>query len=432
MITREPYIPDEPAVQRPGQGRPRVVVTGLGVVSPLGIGAEVFWDALLRGSSGVGPITRFDANAHETRIAAEVKAFDPHEYMDRKEVKRTDAFIHYAVAAARLAMDDSGLKVRNGEAETVGVSLGTGMGGLAFLEQACRTLVERGPSRVGPYVIPGMIPNMAAGLVSMQVGARGPNLATSTACAASNHAIGEAFRLIQAGDAEVMLAGGSDALVTPLIVAGFSSLGALSRRNDEPTRASRPFDGGRDGFVIGDGAGILILEELEHALCRGARVYAEIVGYGQSADAYHITAPAPDASGPARSMERALENANLIPAAVDYINAHGTSTPANDANETAAIKRVFGPHARGLAISSTKSMTGHLMGAAGAVEAIATCLAIRHAIVPPTINYETPDPECDLDYVPNFPRPLKINAALSNAFGFGGTNATLAFQRFVG
>ncbi len=432
MITREPYIPDESTIRPAVRKRRRVVVTGLGVVSPVGIGVETFWDALLEGKSGVGPITRFDAKDHETRIASEVKGFDPQAYLDRKEIRRTDAFIHYAVAAARLALEDSGFKVRNQEAESVGVSLGSGMGGIAFVEQACRILAERGPARVSPHLIPGMIPNMGAGLISIQVGARGPNLATSTACAASNHAIGEALRLIQAGDADVMLAGGSDALVTPLIVAGFSSLGALSRRNDDPARASRPFDLGRDGFVIGEGAGILVLEEVEHALWRGSRIYAELVGYGQSADAYHITAPAPDASGPARSMERALEDANLIPAAVDYINAHGTSTPANDANETAAIKRVFGPHARGLLVSSIKSVTGHLMGAAGAAEAIATCLAIKQGVVPPTINYETPDPECDLDYVPNFPRALQVNVALSNSFGFGGTNTTLVFQRFVG
>ncbi len=411
--------------------RRRVVVTGLGVVSPVGIGAEAFWGALLRGASGVGPITRFDAARHDTRIAAEVKGFDAERYLDRKQARRTDTFIHYAVAAARMALDDAGLKAGGEVAEGIGVALGTGMGGIPFLEQAAAVLREKGPSRISPYSLPGMIPNMAAGMVSIQVGAGGPNLATSTACSAANHAIGEAARLIHWGDADVMLAGGTEALITPLVVAGFSALKVLSRRNDEPERASRPFERDRDGFVLGEGAGMLVLEALDHALGRGARIYAELAGYGQSADAHHLTAPSPDAAGPARAMARALGDAGLPPAAVNYINAHATASPASDPIETAAIKRVFGAHAPRLAVSSIKSMTGHLLGASGGLQAIATCLAIQHGVVPPTVNYETPDPACDLDYVPNAPRALEVHAALSNTFGFGGTNATLVFRRFA-
>jgi 3-oxoacyl-[acyl-carrier-protein] synthase II len=407
------------------------VVTGLGVVSPVGIGVEAFWGALLQGDSGVGPITRFDAAPYETRIAAEVKGFDPTRYLDRKEARRTDTFIHYAVAAGRQALEDAGWKGGREVAESLGVSLGTGMGGIPFLEDAAAVLREKGPSRVSPYALPGMIPNMAAGVVSMQVGAGGPNLSTSTACSAANHALGEAARLIHWGDAEVMLAGGTEALITPLVVAGFSALRVLSRRNDEPARASRPFERGRDGFVIGEGAGMLVLEALEHADRRGARVYAELAGYGQSGDAYHLTAPSPDAAGPARAMARALRDAGLPPAAVQYINAHATASPLSDPIETAAIKRAFGAHARALAISSIKSMTGHLLGASAALQAIATCLAIRHGVVPPTTNYDEADPACDLDYVPNAARPLAVDVALSNSFGFGGTNATLVFRRFA-
>ena len=409
--------------------RRRVVVTGLGVVSPVGIGVDAFWGALLRGTSGVGPITRFDARRHETRIAAEVKGFDPERYLDRREIRRTDRFIHFAVAAARMALEDAGLKTGGEVAEGLGVSLGTGMGGIPFLEQAAAVLRERGPSRISPYAIPGMIPNMAAGVVSMQVGAGGPNLATSTACAAANHAIGEAARLLQWGDAETMLAGGTEALITPLVVAGFSALKVLSRHNEEPARASRPFDRNRDGFVIGEGAGMVVLEGLDHALHRGACIYAEVAGYGQSADAHHLTAQSPDGAGPARAMTRGLLDAGLAPEAVQYISAHATASPASDAIEAAAIRGVFGAHAAALAVSSIKSMTGHPLGASGALQAIATCLAIRHGVVPPTINYETPDPACDLDVVPNASRHLSVDAALSNTFGFGGTNATLAFRR---
>ncbi len=412
-------------------GRRRIVVTGLGVVSPLGIGVGAFWRALLQGESGVGPITRFDAARHETRIAAEVKGFDPEGYLDRKEARRTDRFIHYAVAAARQALEDAGWKAGSEVAEGLGVSLGTGMGGIPFLEEAAAVLREKGPSRISPYALPGMIPNMAAAVVSMQVGAGGPNLATSTACSAANHALGEAARLIQWGDAELMLAGGTEALITPLVVAGFSALRVLSRRNDEPARASRPFERSRDGFVIGEGAGMLVLEGLEHAQRRGARIYAELAGYGQSADAYHLTAPSPDAAGPARAMARALRDAGLPPEAVQYVNAHATASPLSDPVETAAIKRVFGAHARALAISSIKSMTGHLLGASGALQAIATCLSIRHGMLPPTINYDEADPACDLDYVPNAARARAVEAALSNTFGFGGTNATLVFRRFT-
>ncbi len=405
----------------------RVVVTGLGVVSPIGVGVDAFWDALLRGRSGIGPITRFDPSPFPTRIAGEVRGFDPLAHLPRRDVVRTDAFIHYALASARQAIADARLEI-DGRGDRVGVSIGTGMGGIPLLMTAYDALLREGVQAISPYAMPGFLPNMAAGWVSMRTGARGPIASPSTACAAGNQAIGDAFRLIQRGEADVMLAGGTDALIHPIVIGCFCALRALSTLNEDPPRASRPFDKERDGFVLAEGAGMLVLEELESARARGARVYAELVGYGLTADAHHPTAPSTD--GPARALAAALADGGLRPEDVDYINAHGTSTPHNDINETRAIKQVFGAHARRVAVSSTKSMTGHLIGAAGAVEAIATVLAIERGIVPPTINYRTPDPECDLDYVPNEPRRMEVRAAVSNSFAFGGTNATLAFRRF--
>jgi 3-oxoacyl-[acyl-carrier-protein] synthase II len=398
----------------------------MGVVAPIGIGLEAFWDSLRRGVGGIRPIARFDASALPTRIAGEIPGWDPLAHLPRRDVVRTDAFIHYALAAAAQAIADAKLKIE-GQSERVGVSIGTGMGGIPWLIQAYDTLTREGVQGVSPYAMPGFLPNMAAGWVSMRTGARGPIGAATTACAAGNQAIGDAFRAIQRGEADVMLAGGTDGLIHPLVVACFAALRALSTHNEEPARASRPFDRERDGFVLAEGAGILVLEELDAARARGAHLYAELVGYGLTADAHHPTAPSND--GPARAMELALADAGLRPEAIDYINAHGTSTPHNDANETKAIKRVFGEHARRLAVSSTKSMTGHLIGAAGAVEAIATALAVERDVVPPTINYRTPDPECDLDYVPNEARPMTVVSAMSNAFAFGGTNAILVFRK---
>jgi 3-oxoacyl-[acyl-carrier-protein] synthase II len=410
-------------------GNRRVVVTGIGLVSPLGIGTERNWDALCRGCSGIGPITKFEASKFTTRIAGEVKGFDPLEYIEKKDVKKMDAFIQYAIAASQFAMDDAGLVITPELGPSVGVSIGSGIGGFSTIEREHISLLEGGPRKISPFFIPSAIINLAAGQLSIRYGAKGPNTATCTACSASAHAIGDAYEIIRRGDADVMIAGGSEAAITPMGIGGFGALRALSTRNDEPARASRPFDRDRDGFVVGEGAGVLILEEYERARRRGARVYAELVGYGMSADAYHITAPSEDGDGPFRVMNRALRSAGIEPAQVDYINAHGTSTPHGDKVETIAIKRSFGDHARALAVSSTKSMTGHLLGAAGGLEAGITTLAVYHQTAPPTINLDAPDEACDLDYVPNARRARTIEYALSNSFGFGGTNAALLFRR---
>lgn len=408
----------------------RVVVTGLGVVAPNGIGVETFWRNLVDGVSGIDRISRFDASRHDSKIAGEVKGFDPLNYMEKKEVKKMDLFIHYALAGAIMAVDDAQLKFEDGERDRIGAFIGTGMGGIPALEESNRTLQEKGPGRISPFFIPSIITNLASGQIAMRFGVRGPNSCVSTACATGNHAIGDSFELIKREAADVMIAGGSEAVITPLTIGGFCAMKALSTRNDEPHRASRPFDKGRDGFVMGEGAGVLILEELEHALRRGAQIYAELVGYGMSADAYHITAPEPDGVGAIASMRLALEDAGLKPEGVDYINAHGTSTPVGDIAETKAIKRVFGDHAYRLAVSSIKSMTGHLLGAAGGVESLATVLSISSGLIPPTINYDEPDSECDLDCVPNKARQADVKVALTNSFGFGGTNATLAFKKY--
>lgn len=408
----------------------RVVVTGMGVVSPLGHDIETFWDNLIKGVSGVGPVTRFDASEFTTRFAAEVRDFDPCEYMDRKDARRMDRFAQYAVAATRQALEQARLDIQAYGPERVGVWIGSGIGGIQVLEDSSLTLLQKGPNKITPFFVPMMIPDMASGQVSIIFGAKGPNSCTVTACASGSNAIGDAFRVVQRGEADVMIAGGSEAAVTRLGLAGFCAARALSTRNDDPQRASRPFDAQRDGFVLGEGAGILILEELESAKRRNAPIFGEIVGYGSSGDAYHMTQPAPGGEGAARAMRAALADAGLAPEDVDYINAHGTSTPYNDVNETMAIKSVFGEHAYRLAVSSTKSMTGHLLGAAGGVEAIACLLAMSRGIIPPTINYEYPDEQCDLDYVPNKAREASIRACLSNSFGFGGHNAVLAFRRY--
>ena len=409
----------------------RVVVTGLGALSPVGNTADEFWSSLLQGRSGVGPITKFDTTGYPTRIAGEVRNFDPLNFVDKKEARRLDPYLQYAVAASVLAVQDAALDTGKVDGSRFGVLIGSGIGGISTLLESHRNLIEKGPDRVSPFFIPMLIANMASGLVSMRFGAKGPNSAVVTACATGNHAIGDSFKIIQRADADVMIAGGSEAIIVPLTIAGFCSMKAMSTRNDEPTKAMRPFDATRDGFVCGEGAGVVVLELLEHALARDARIYAEIVGYGMTGDAHHMTAPDPEGDGAARAMAAAIRDAGLDVSAIGYINAHGTSTPYNDKFETLAIKRVFGEHARRLAVSSTKSMTGHLLGAAGGVEAIATVLALHHGVLPPTINYETPDPECDLDYVPNQARKQDVEAALSNAFGFGGTNATLAFRTYL-
>jgi 3-oxoacyl-[acyl-carrier-protein] synthase II len=407
----------------------RVVVTGVGIVTPIGIGKDRFWNALMEGRSGVRPIQSFDASRYPTRIAAEVLDFDPLDWMDRKEAKRNDRFVQFAIAATRMALEDAGFRVTRENADRVGVVIGSGIGGANTWEEQHKVLLTRGPDRVSPFFIPMLIINMAAGAVSILTGARGPNTAPVTACATGGHAIGDAFRIIQRGEADVVIAGGTEAAITELSIAGFCAMRAMSTRNEEPEKAVRPFDAHRDGFVMGEGAGIVILEELEHALRRDARIYCELVGYGMSADAYHITQPDPEGEGAALAMARCLQDAELRPEEVDYINAHGTSTPYNDKYETLAIKRVFGEHAYRLAVSSTKSMTAHLLGAAGGVELIACVLALWHRVLPPTINYEVPDPDCDLDYVPNRPRPAEVRVAMSNAFGFGGHNASLAVRR---
>lgn len=409
--------------------RRRVVVTGVGLVSPLGVGTESTWRALLAGESGIGPITRFDTTAFVTRIAAEVKGFQPEEWIEKKEVKKSDSFIHFAIAASQMAVDDAGLVIDETNADDVGVVIGSGIGGFPIIERTHSVLVERGPDRVSPFFIPGVIVNLAAGQVSIRLGARGPNTAPCTACTSGLHAVGDAFRLIQHGYAEAVVAGGAESAITPIAVAGFSSMHALSRRNDEPARASRPWDRERDGFVIGEGAGVLVLEERERALARGAGIYAEIVGYAMSADAYHISAPHPEGRGAVQVMRRALRDAGLAPEQVDYINAHGTSTPLGDLAEVAAVKEVFGEHARRLAISSTKSATGHLLGAAGGLEAGILALAIRDQILPATLNLEQPDDGCDLDFVPLRARPATLEVGLTNSFGFGGTNGALLFRR---
>jgi 3-oxoacyl-[acyl-carrier-protein] synthase II len=404
----------------------RVVVTGMGVISPLGVGVDAFWDGLIHGRSGVRRITRFDPTPYPSQIAGEVPDFDAAAHLPRRDIVRTDTFIQYALVAAQAALRDSGVKI-DGQNDRVGVAIGTGMGGVPLLLSSWETLRREGMPGVSAYALPGSLPNMAAGWVSMRTLARGPLHSPTTACAASTQAVGDAFRAIQRGDADVMLAGGTDSLIHPLVIAGFSSIRALSTRNDEPARASRPFDKDRDGFVLAEGSGIVVLEALEPARARGARIYAEVLGYGLSADAHHPTASS--SGGPARAMRLALADARLAPTAVDYVNAHGTSTELNDQHETEAIKTVFGDHARRLAVSSIKSMTGHLVGAAGGVEAIATALALHHGILPPTINYTTPDPACDLDYVPNDARRVAIRVAMSNSFAFGGTNAILVLGR---
>jgi 3-oxoacyl-[acyl-carrier-protein] synthase II len=410
----------------------RVVVTGVGLVSPVGIGTEETWKSLQAGRSGAGPITLFDASQHSSRFACEVKGFDPLRWVEKKEVKKMDRFIQFAVAAADFALKDSGLKVDAANDEMVGVYIGSGIGGFATIEREHTILMERGPSRISPFFIPAAIVNLASGWISIRSGAKGPNSATCTACTTSAHAIGDSYRLIQRGDADAMIAGGSEAAITPLGVGGFAAMRALSTRNDQPEKASRPFDLGRDGFVIGEGAGVVILEELEAARRRGAHVYCELVGYGMSSDAYHISAPCEDGDGAYRVMRKAIKDARIEPSAIGYVNVHGTSTPPGDKVEVLAIKRVFGDHARKLPVSSTKSMTGHLLGAAGGLEAGITALALRDQVLPPTINYETPDPECDLDIVPNEARRVRLDYALSNSFGFGGTNGALVFKRYEG
>jgi len=408
----------------------RVVVTGVGLVSPVGIGTEETWQALLAGRSGAGPITLFDASHHSTRFACEVKGFDPLRWIEKKDVKKVDRFIQFAIAAADLAMKDAAFSVDESEAGRVGVFIGSGIGGFATIEREHEALLKGGPRKISPFFIPAAIINLAAGWVSIRTGAKGPNSATATACASGAHAVGDSFRLIQRGDADAMITGGSEAAITPLGVGGFCSMRALSTRNDAPERASRPFDRDRDGFVIGEGSGVLLLEELEHARRRGAKIYAEVVGYGTSGDAYHISAPSEDGDGAVRVMRATLEDAGVEPSVVDYINVHGTSTPRGDAVETVATKTVFGEHARRLALSSTKSMTGHLLGASGGLEAGIAALAVRDQVLPPTINHENPDPECDLDCVPNQARKAEVRYAISNSFGFGGTNGALLFKRY--
>ncbi len=409
----------------------RVVVTGMGTITPVGNDVATTWRSLIEGKSGTAPITKFDASKFPVKFAAEVKGFNPLDYMDRKEAKRADQYTQYAVAAARQAMTNAGLVERNGmDPDRIGVIIGSGIGGLKSFEEQHDVYRERGVGKISPFFIPMFIADIAAGIVSMMFNAKGPNYATVSACATSAHAIGDAYRTIQYGDADVMITGGAEATVTPMAIGGFANMKALSERNESPETASRPFDSTRDGFVMGEGAGILILEELEHALGRGATIYAEIVGYGATGDAYHLTAPAPDGEGAQRAMKRALKDAGLEPKDIQYINAHGTSTPANDFNETRAIKAVFGEHAKSVNVSSTKSATGHMLGAAGAVEAVVSAMVVGTGIIPPTINYQNPDPELDLNYTPNKSVERDVNAVLSNSFGFGGHNSTLAIKRY--
>jgi 3-oxoacyl-[acyl-carrier-protein] synthase II len=412
--------------------RRRVVVTGMGLVIPVGIGVETVWKNVCEGKSGIGPITRFDTNGFETKIAGEVKDFNSELYIDKREIKKMDLFIQYSLAATKEALEDAQLNITAENSEQTGVIVGTGLGGLPSIERYHKILLEKGPGRISPFFIPMLIANLASGQIAIQSGAKGPNTCVVTACATGGHCIGDAFRAIVYGDAEAMITGGTEANITPLTIGGFNAMKAISTRNDEPAKACRPFEKNRDGFVVAEGAGILILEELQFALKRKARIYGELIGYGYTGDAYHITAPSPDGDGAIRCMKMAMKDAGLKPEDVDYINAHGTSTSLNDITETLAIKTVFGDHAQKIPISATKSMTGHLLGAAGSTEAIFTILAIRDGIMPPTINYEEPDPQCDLDYVPNVARRKPIKIAMSNAFGFGGTNATLVFKKYEG
>ena len=407
----------------------RVVVTGLGIISPLGIGLDTNWDAVCSGKSGIGPITRFDVTDFPVTIAGEVKGFDPEAWINHKEVKKMDTFIHYALVCAIMASEDAGLEITEENAERIGVLVGVGLGGLPAIEKYHKVFMEKGPRKITPFFIPMLIANLASGQISIHLGAKGPNTCVVTACATGTHALGEAYKFIRDGDADVMYAGGTESVITPLCVAGFNASRALSQRNDDPQTASRPFDKDRDGFVIGEGSGVLVLEEYEHAKKRGAKIYGEIIGYALNGDAHHITATAPEGEGAARCMKLGLKSAGINPEQVDYINAHGTSTQA-DATETSAVKTVFGDHASKVMVSSTKSMTGHLLGAAGGVEAIYSLMALKHGVVPPTINYQTPDPECDLDYVPNEAREADIKVAMSNSFGFGGTNGVLLMKKF--
>jgi 3-oxoacyl-[acyl-carrier-protein] synthase II len=408
----------------------RVVVTGLGAITPIGNTLAEYWEGLMTGRNGIAPITLFDPSRHACQIAGEVKGFDPHQYLDRKDAKRMDRFSQFGVSASKQALADAQLVINDLNAEQVGVLIGTGVGGLKVMEDQQTVYLTKGPDRCSPFTIPMMIANMAAGLTAIHTGAKGPNSCTVTACAAGSHAIGDAFRLVQRGYAKAMICGGTEAAITPLSLAGFASARALSTRNEDPAHACRPFDRDRDGFVMGEGAGILILEELEHALKRGAKIYAEMVGYGTTCDAYHMTSPVPDGHGATRAMELALKDADLSPQQVSYVNAHGTSTPANDKTETKAIKKALGDRAYEIVVSSTKSMTGHLLGGSGGIEAVATVMAIAKDCVPPTINLQNPDPECDLDYVPNQSRAQVVEVALSNSFGFGGHNVTLAFKKY--
>jgi 3-oxoacyl-[acyl-carrier-protein] synthase II len=408
----------------------RVVITGLGMVTPLGTGVERNWEALCAGKSGIRRIEKFDASSFASQIAGEVRDFNSEDFLDKQQARRFDIFIHYAVASARMAMEDSGLRVTDKNRNRIGCVTGSGLGGLTMLEHYHRVLLEQGPRRISPFFIPGIIANMAPGQIAIEFGVKGPNLSIETACAASCHAIGESFRLIKEGKADAMISGGAEAVVTPLALGGFCSMRALSTRNDEPEKASRPFELNRDGFVMAEGAGIMVIEEMNQALERGAHVYAEVAGYGMSADAYHISAPEPEGGGAVLCMSNALEDAGFNPTDIDYINAHGTSTKLNDESETRAIKTLFKEHAYKVAVSSTKSMTGHLLGGAGGIEAIYTALSIKYGIMPPTINYEVPDPDCDLDFVPNVARRGRIRAAMSNSFGFGGTNASLILKAF--
>jgi 3-oxoacyl-[acyl-carrier-protein] synthase II len=404
----------------------------MGLVIPTGIGVETAWSNVSQGKSGIGPLTRFDTNGFETKIAGEVKGFNPELYIDKKEIKKMDLFIHYAIAATQEALEDAQLTITPQNSEQIGVIVGTGLGGLPAIEKYHKVLLERGPSRVSPFFIPMLIANLASGQIAIQFGPKGPNTCLVTACATGAHCIGDAFRTIVYGDAEAMIAGGTEANITPLTIGGFNAMKALSTKNDEPEKACRPFEKNRDGFVVAEGSGIMILEELQFALKRNAKIHAELIGYGYTGDAYHITAPSPDGDGAVRCMKMAMKDAGLKPDEINYINAHGTSTPLNDLTETVAIKTTFGSHAKKIPISATKSVTGHLLGAAGSTEAIFTILSIRDGILPPTINYEEPDPQCDLDYVPNVARRQPLNIAMSNAFGFGGTNATLVFKKYSG
>jgi len=407
----------------------RVVITGVGLVTPVGVGVKESWDAICAGTSGIGPITRFDTRDFKTKIAAEVKGFDPLDFMDKKDAKRTQPYIAYAVAAAKMAIEDAALVIDDTNCEKIGVSSGCGLGGLFLLETEAQKLDRNGPKRISPFFIPTIIGNMAPGMISIVSGAKGPNLSMATACAAGTHAVGDAFKIVQSGAAEAMIAGGVEAVISPCCIAGFNAMKALSTRNEEPQKASRPFDRDRDGFVVGEGSGMLILETLEGARARGAKIYGEVLGYGMSGDAFHMASPPPEAEGAARCMQMALDDAELAPEKIDYINAHGTSTALNDASETSAIKKVFGDHAANLMVSSTKSMTGHLLGGAGGIEAVFTVLALSTGVIPPTVNLENPADGCDLDYVPNVARKKDITAAMTNSFGFGGTNAVLIMGR---